>query len=130
MLREGLEARGWRYEDGRRGPPTTGRVLSECYPYTALVGAFELGYDDERPLYKRKPRNMPTAEWRSVRARSCDELISRIGRLSGADPPVRLESHPITAQLVGERSPLDDRSYKHREDLIDAGRASASRRGP
>lgn len=54
-LREVLEARGWRYDDGTSGPPSTGQAVSECYPYTALVGAEELGYPDERPRYKRKP---------------------------------------------------------------------------
>ncbi len=44
---------GWRYDDGRDGPPTVGRVVSECYPYTAIVGAEELRFDVERPQYKR-----------------------------------------------------------------------------
>jgi hypothetical protein len=34
-----------------------------------------------------------------------------------------LDSHPATAQLL-EDSPLDDRSYKHREDLVDAALAA------
>lgn len=50
-----LEAAGWRYDPGWDGPPTSGRVISECYPYTTLVGGHELGYDVGRPLYKRKP---------------------------------------------------------------------------
>jgi hypothetical protein len=33
-LRQRLEALGWRYDDGRSGPPTAARVMSECYPYT------------------------------------------------------------------------------------------------
>jgi hypothetical protein len=37
------------------GPASASRTVSACYPYTALVGAEELGYDDERPKYKRKP---------------------------------------------------------------------------
>ncbi len=45
-LRERLEARGWRCDDGLDGPPAGGRVVSECYPYTTIVGAFEFGYDD------------------------------------------------------------------------------------
>ena len=57
-LRQRLEGRGWRYDDGVLGPPHDGQVLSECYPYTAIVGASELGYDDKRPAYKRaKKRN-------------------------------------------------------------------------
>jgi predicted RNase H-like nuclease len=39
---------------------------------------------------------------------------------SGADPPLRLDSHPVTRQLAAEPSPLTDAAYKHREDLIDA----------
>src|SRR5439155_18797656 len=35
-LREALEARGWRYSSGVTGPPDSGRVLSECYPYTTI----------------------------------------------------------------------------------------------
>ena len=41
-------------------------------------------------------------------------------RLAHADPALRMRSHPLTEQLVIEPSPLDDRQYKHREDLIDA----------
>ena len=33
-------------------------TLSECYPYTTLVGATELGHDRERPTYKRRPRSV------------------------------------------------------------------------
>lgn len=119
-LRRRLEAAGWLYADGITGPPSTGRVVNECYPYTTLVGADELGYDRERPLYKRKPKGLPTAAWRPVRAASCDVLIQRIADLRTASPSLDLRSHPMTAQLLDEPSPLDDRAYKHREDLIDA----------
>jgi predicted RNase H-like nuclease len=60
-LRSELEALDGRYSDGRAGPPTSGRVVSECYPYTTLVGVAELGYDVERPRYKRAPKGMPAA---------------------------------------------------------------------
>jgi predicted RNase H-like nuclease len=119
-LRRALEGLGWTYDDGCRGPTTAGRAVSECYPYTTLVGASELGYDVQRPSYKRKPRNISSAEWKAVRARSCDDLIRRIAGLSDADPPLCVASHPTTQQLVDENSPLDNPSYKHREDLIDA----------
>jgi predicted RNase H-like nuclease len=120
-LRRRLEDAGWCYSDGFAGPPTDGQVSSECYPYTTLVGAVELGYDVERPRYKRKPRSLPTAEWRPMRAVNCDELIRRLVRLEKADPPLLLGSHPITQELVEEPSPIDDELlYKHREDLIDA----------
>ena len=49
------EQAGWRYSDGSHGPQADGWVVSETYPYTTLVGAPELGYDAERPRYKRKP---------------------------------------------------------------------------
>jgi len=119
LMRE-LEAVGWVYADGIAGPPASGRVVSECYPYTTIVGADEFGYDHERPLYKRKPKSLPTAAWRPVRAAACDVLIQRLADLRTASPPLDLRSHPLTAQLLDEPSPLGDRAYKHREDLIDA----------
>ena len=119
-LRETLEAAGWRYDDGTSGPPASGLSLSECYPYTVLVGAEELRYAQERPRYKRKPRRMPVALWRIARAEICDDLIGRLAALEAADPPLGLRSHPQTAALAEEASPIPDRPYKHREDLIDA----------
>jgi predicted RNase H-like nuclease len=119
-LRRELEASGWEYADGTAGPPPGGRVVSECYPYTTIVGANELGYERERPLYKRKPKGLATAEWRPVRAAACDVLVKRLAELRNASPPVDLRSHPVTTQLLNEPSPLNDREYKHREDLIDA----------
>ena len=114
------ESHGWRYSDGSEGPPAGGRVLSESFPYATLVGAPELGYDTERPRYKRQPPRVPMARWRPERAANCDMLIGRLGRLAAADPPLRLRSHPVTRQLADEPSPLADAAYKHREDLIDA----------
>lgn len=119
-LRRELEAGGWAYADGSGGPPRTGLVVSECYPYTTIVGADVLGYDRERPLYKRKPKGLLTAAWRPVRAAACDVLVQRLAGLRNASPPLDLRSHPVTAQLLEEGSPLNDRAYKHREDLIDA----------
>ena len=84
------------------------------------VGAVELGYDTERPRYKRQPRRLPAAQWRRERAANCDTLIRRLGRLEAADPPLRLGSHPVARQLAEQPSPADDVAYKHREDLIDA----------
>jgi predicted RNase H-like nuclease len=114
------ESHGWRYSDGSEGPPAGGRVLSESFPYATLVGAPELGYDTERPRYKRQPPRVPMARWRAERAANCDTLIGRLSRLEAADPPLRLRSHPVTRQLADEPSPLADAAYKHREDLIDA----------
>lgn len=114
------EQAGWRYSDGRAGPPAGGRVMCESYPFCTLVGAAELGYGRERPRYKRQPRRLPVAQWRPQRAANCDELIRRLGELASADPPLRLDSHPVTRQLAAQPSPLGDVAYKHREDLIDA----------
>lgn len=123
-LRKALEGVGWQYADGLEGPPTGGKVLSECYPYTTLVGAAEFGYEDERPTYKRKPGSVSTAAWRQLRANVCAELIHRIARLADTDPPMRLTSHPVTRKLMEEQPPLTDRDYKHREDLVDASIAA------
>lgn len=119
-LKRELEASGWVYDDGTGGPARGGLVLSECYPYTTIVGAHELVYERERPTYKRKPRGLSTALWRPKRAEACDELLRRIAGLRDASPPLDLRSHPVTAQLLAEPSPHHDRAYKHREDLIDA----------
>lgn len=117
-LRLRLEQLGWRYADGRDGPPTAGRVVSECYPYTTLVGVPQLGYN-ERPTYKRKPRRIATAEWRALRAATCDDLIRRLSPLADADPPLDLRSHEHTRSLMIEPSPIADALYKRREDLVD-----------
>lgn len=111
---------GWQYSDGSGGPPTSGRFVSETYPYATLVGAAELGYDTERPRYKRKPLRLPAAQWRTERAANCNTLIERLGQLADADPPLLLPSHPVTRDLAGQPSPVSDAAYKHREDLIDA----------
>lgn len=119
-LRQRLEELGWQYCSGHGGPPTSGRSVCECYPYTALVGAEEFGYDDERPVYKRKPKKMKAAPFRVQRAVVADDLIQRLDGLAVADPPLLLRSHPATESLVADPSPIEDRPYKHREDLIDA----------
>jgi predicted RNase H-like nuclease len=119
-LRERLETLGWRYSDGRDGPPSGGRVLSECYPYTTIVGVPELGYDDKRPAYKRAPKGMPAAEAWPIRIAACDELIRRVAGLANLAPPVDIASHPETKRLLDELSPARSRDYKLREDLLDA----------
>ena len=119
-LRLSLERLGFRYDDGLDGPPVAGRVISECYPYTTLVGAHELGYELERPAYKRKPRSVTLAAFRPQRALTCDELIGRVASLRDADPPIDITSHTRTRQLLDEPSPISDVAYKHREDLLDA----------
>lgn len=115
---------GWTYDSGVGGPAAAGRTVSECYPYTALVGAAELGYDVERPKYKRKPPKLTVAQWRPERARNCDDLIHRLDGLRTAETPLDLHSHPATRELIAVGSPYDDRAYKHREDLLDAAVAA------
>jgi predicted RNase H-like nuclease len=119
LLRQ-LEVAGWRYDDGRDGPAREGRVLHETYPYTAIVGSAELGYESVRPVYKRKPRHTRVGEFRPARAVACDGLLRAMDGLRRARPALDLRSHPVTARLVEEPSPLSDREYKHREDLLDA----------
>ena len=111
---------GWQHTDGRAGPPGSGRHVFECYPYTTIVGVTELGYVDERPRYKRKPKGLSTAAWRPQRAAACDDLLARLARLDTTDPPLVLKSHPVTRTLLQEPSPNAEAAYKHREDLLDA----------
>jgi predicted RNase H-like nuclease len=120
QLRQRLEGRGWRYDDGLDGPPTGGRVLSECYPYTTIVGASEFGYDDKRPPYKRAPKGMKATEAWPRRTSACDELIRRLSSLAHSDVPIYLASHCDTAQLADVPSPAGAAQYKKREDLLDA----------
>ncbi len=116
-----LSQTDWCYHDGCEGaPPTTGQHAAEVYPYTTLVGAWELGYDVERPAYKRRPKSVPASDFRILRATTCDDLVRRLLTLRDADPPIDITSHPVTRTLADEGSPINDREYKHREDLIDA----------
>jgi predicted RNase H-like nuclease len=120
-----LQAGGWTYGSGWSGPPDRGRQVSECYPYVTLVGTEEFGYyRTERPKYKRKPPRLPVAQWRPERAANCDELVRRLATLAEADPPLHLAGNAVTARLLTEPAPLNDRDYKHREDLIDAAIAA------
>ena len=120
-IRSAFERLGYVYA-GDAPPSAIDRVsFFECYPYTALVGAEEFGYDVERPRYKRlNPALTTVAERRALRASECDELIRRMSRLATASPPLDLRSNPLTAELLTSPSPTGDVPYKHREDLIDA----------
>lgn len=120
LLLERLGERGIRYTDGASPPPPGTTVAFECYPFTTLVGAPELGYDVERPRYKRLVPGIPRDEARRRRAAAADELLRRMSALADARPPLRLDSHERTAQLLAEPSPMLDRPHKHREDLLDA----------
>lgn len=119
-LRVALEAAGFCYTDGSHPPAADAIEFFECYPYTTLVGAPEFGYDVERPRYKRLALALPTHERRAFRALECDELVRRMSTLTTADPPLDLRSHPMTSALLTSPSPLNDATYKHREDLLDA----------
>lgn len=119
-LRRRLEASGFRYIDGLSPMEAGATSMFECYPYTTLVGMEELGYDLERPRYKRFVKSLPVAEARVVRQAACDELITRMRMLDAADPPLDLASHPVSRVLIDEPSPISDVPYKHREDLLDA----------
>lgn len=119
-LRDRLEAAGGVVVSGRRDPEAPRLSLVECYPFTTLVGMAELGYDDERPRYKRLPRGVPPTEARAARAVATDDLIARLARLGTADPPLDLASHPVTAELLTAPTPIAGPAHKHREDLIDA----------
>jgi predicted RNase H-like nuclease len=63
---------------------------------------------------------LTAAQFRPIRAAICDQLIARLLQRETADPPLLLSSHPVTRGIVAEPSPITDREYKHREDLIDA----------
>ena len=93
-LRRRLEDSGWIYSDGREGPPDRARTLSECYPYTTIVGVEQLGYDDKRPAYKRATKGTPAARAWPIRTAACDELIRRLANLRDADPPLDLAATP------------------------------------
>ncbi|KQS08284.1 hypothetical protein ASG04_14340 [Curtobacterium sp. Leaf183] len=96
----------------RRGP-----AVFECYPYTTLVGVEELGYDAERPRYKRLDTALPAPDARARRAVAFDDLVRRL-RETPLDPPLVLDAHPLTAALA-DPSVLHGPTHKHREDLLD-----------
>lgn len=94
--------------------------MSECYPYTTIVGAEELGYDEKRPAYKRAKKGLPAAEAWLIRTAQCDELIARIASLRDHEIPMDLASHEATRMLIDVSSPANAAAYKQREDLLDA----------
>src|SRR5262249_62246731 len=68
---------------------------------------------------KHNPNRPPAVGGRPIPADPCAGLVRRLDRLDEPAPPLRLRSHPRTDELLA-LSPLDERAYKHREDLIDA----------
>ena len=126
-LGERLAAAGLVLDDGVAPLPAGVAGYFECYPYTTLVGTPELGYDERRPRYKRPDLTLPPEARRASRAAACDDLLVRLDRAAGGPaattPPglgLRLGSHPVSSLLLDEPSPLVDRPYKHREDMLDA----------
>ena len=115
VLRERLETLGWHYDDGSLGPSGSGRRLSECYPYTTLVGVGELGYEHRAALFRSfgKPKSMRIGEFRPCVQWPRRPRPGALRRLTTANPPLDLRSHPVTAQLADEPSPLADSDYKH-----------------
>lgn len=117
-LLDRLTALGVTYvSDTRTMRARSGPAVFECYPYTTLVGVEELGYDVERPRYKRLDLHVPPATARARRAEAFDELVRRL-RETPLDPPLRLDTHPLTRALA-EPSGIHGPTHKHREDLLD-----------
>ena len=118
-LRERLVSAGWRYDDGLAGPPSGGRAVSECYPYTTLVGARQFAFRP-RPPYKRKPRHLTMAQFWPERLTAWEEIIERLEGLATEDPPLDLLSHPATDALRTAPVAGKAQAYKKAEDLLDA----------
>lgn len=122
QLLELLAQSGWAYVYQHQAPGHRQALrVSECYPYCTIVGAAELGYQ-VRPTYKRRPtaasaRGASPEEWRAIRKAAFDELARRLATV------VDLSSHPATMLLL-DGAPMEDRPYKHYEDLLDAVLAS------
>lgn len=115
-LLDSLRELGWAYDDGLVGPSATGLRVSECYPYTALVGA--LGFAP-RPAYKRRPKTVPTPEWRTYRASEFRRIVTALTDVASTLAPLDIASHEVTATLLDE-PPTGNRDYKAQEDLLDA----------
>jgi hypothetical protein len=101
-LGERLERAGLVLDDGVRPVPEGRSSYFECYPYTTLVGAAELGYDERRPRYKRPDTTLPREARREARAAACDDLLRRLDSLATATPALRLRSHPVSRLLLDE----------------------------
>ncbi len=124
-LRRELEAQGWIYDDGLGDSSLEGsRVVSECYPYTTLVGARELGYDQERPLYKRKPRRLPAAEWRPIRAAACEAIVAASSTFASGGPRWLPASAPSPSGVSPGRSGCDRPGARAAVAALEAARQS------
>lgn len=119
-LREKLESAGWSYDSGLGGLSQTSLRFSECYPYTTLVGAKELGFS-KRPAYKRKPRSFKSmAEFWPFRIKEWLRIVQALEGLSEATPPLQLASNDLTDHLRNAPKLGEAAEYKKQEDLLDA----------
>ncbi|MBF4618983.1 DUF429 domain-containing protein [Clavibacter sp. VKM Ac-2873] len=119
-LRRRLEDAGWEYDDGSGVARDAGaRTMLECYPYTTLVGAPELGFAGPKPRYKRLAPLLATAERRPHRAAEFRVVLDAVAGLASADPPLDVATHPRAAALVAEGPAIVERQHKHLEDLLD-----------
>ncbi|RIJ52270.1 DUF429 domain-containing protein [Clavibacter lycopersici] len=119
-LRRRLEDAGWEYDDGSgdvRDPDA--RTMLECYPYTTLVGAPELGFAGPKPRYKRLAPLLATADRRPHRAAEFRLVLEAVAGLAHADPPLDVTTHPRAAALVADGPAIVERQHKHLEDLLD-----------
>ncbi|CAQ01267.1 DUF429 domain-containing protein [Clavibacter sepedonicus] len=120
VLRRRLEAAGWEYDDGSGAARDAGaRTMLECYPYTTLVGAPELGFAGVKPRYKRLAPLLATAERRPHRAAEFRVVLDAVAGLAHADPPLDVTTHPRAAALVADGPAIVERQHKHLEDLLD-----------
>ncbi|MFT2694057.1 DUF429 domain-containing protein [Clavibacter zhangzhiyongii] len=119
-LRRRLEDAGWTYDDGSGvARDDDARTMVECYPYTTLVGAPELGFDGMKPRYKRLAPLLATAERRPHRAAEFRVVLDAVAGLAHADPPLDVATHPRAAALVADGPAVVERQHKHLEDLLD-----------
>ena len=96
----------------------TGPAVFECYPYTTLVGVEELGYDVERPRYKRLDLRIPAAEATGPSRRG----VRRAGPAAARDaarPAAAARLAPADRRGSPTRPVLHGPTHKHREDLLD-----------
>ncbi|MWJ41619.1 DUF429 domain-containing protein [Clavibacter michiganensis subsp. michiganensis] len=119
-LRRRLEDAGWEYDDGSASArDADARTMIECYPYTTLVGAPELGFDAMKPRYKRLAPLLATADRRRHRAAEFRMVLDAVAGLADADPPLDVSTHPRAAALVADGPAIVERQHKHLEDLLD-----------
>ena len=110
LLRQ-LAAAGWRVR--RRPQRSAGSAAVTLYEVVPVHDARRRGGARLRRSSGRSTsagRASSTGDvGRSQRAATCDDLIRRLDALRHADPPIDLRSHPVTAALLDEPTPLRPR---------------------